>query len=327
MYDVVTFGETMVRLSPPNYRRLEQAHSFDVSAGGAEMSVACNVSRLGLKSAWVSRLTDNSMGHLIRNKAREQGVDSSHIVWTKEDRVGIYFVEFGASPRPSRVIYDRAYSAMAGIKPGEVDWEAVLKDVKWFYTTGITPALSPSSAEATIEALKAAKKMGCKVGCDLNYRARLWTEDEAHKCMEPLMEYVDVLISTEEDTAKVLKITGDSYQEVARKLAERFDFDAVCITIRTDLSVLKNQWTAIVYAGGKVYEDRTYEVEIIDRVGAGDSFSSGFLYGYITGDVEKGLKYGNAYAALEHSIPGDINWCTLQELENLIKGGGTRISR
>ncbi len=327
MYDVVTFGETMVRLSPPNYRRLEQAHSFDVSAGGAEMSVACNVSRLGLKSAWVSRLTDNSMGHLIRNKAREQGVDSSHIVWTKEDRVGIYFVEFGASPRPSRVIYDRANSAMAGIKPGEVDWETVLKDVKWFYTTGITPALSPSSAEATIEALKAAKKMGCKVGCDLNYRARLWTEDEAHKCMEPLMEYVDVLISTEEDTAKVLKITGDSYQDVARKLAERFDFDAVCITIRTDLSVLKNQWTAIVYSDGKLYEDRTYEVEIIDRVGAGDSFSSGFLYGYITGDVEKGLKYGNAYAALEHSIPGDINWCTLQELENLIKGGGTRISR
>ncbi len=327
MYDVVTFGETMVRLSPPNYRRLEQAHSFDVNAGGAEMSVACNVSRLGLKSAWVSRLTDNSMGHFIRNKAREQGVDTSHVVWTKEDRVGIYFVEFGASPRPSRVVYDRANSAMAGIKPGEVDWETVLKDVKWFYTTGISPALSPSSAEATIEALKAAKKMGCKVGCDLNYRARLWTEDEAHKCMEPLMEYVDVLISTEEDTAKVLKITGDSYQDVARKLAERFDFDAVCITIRTDISVLKNQWTAIVYADGKVYEDRTYEVEIIDRVGAGDSFSSGFLYGYVTGDAEKGLKYGNAYSALEHSIPGDINWCTLQELESLIKGGGTRISR
>ena len=327
MYDVVTFGETMLRLSPPNYRRIEHAFAFEANAGGAEMSVACNVSRLGLQTAWVSRMTDNSIGHFIRNKAREQGVDTSHIVWTKDDRAGIYFVEFGASPRPSRVIYDRANSAMCKIKPGEVDWENILKGVKFFYTTGITPALSASSSEATLEALKAAKKMGCKVGCDLNYRARLWTEDEAHKCMEPLMEYVDVLISTEEDTAKVLKITGDSYQEVARKLAEKFNFDAVCITIRTDISVLKNDWTAIVYAGGKLYEDRTYNIEIIDRVGAGDSFSSGFLYGYITGDVDKGLKYGNAYAALEHSIPGDINWCTLQELENLIKGGGTRISR
>ena len=327
MYDVVTFGETMVRLSPPNYRRLEHAYSFDLNAGGAEMSVACNVSRLGLKSAWVSRLTDNSMGHFIRNKAREQGVDTSHVVWTKEDRVGIYFVEFGASPRASRVVYDRANSAMSKVKPGDVDWSALVKGTKWFYTTGITPALSSSAAEATVEALKMAKAAGCKVACDLNYRARLWTEDEAHRCMEPLMEYVDVLISTEEDTAKVLKIRADSYQEVARKLAERFSFEAVCITIRTDLSVLRNQWTAIVYAGGKVYEDRTYDVEIIDRVGAGDSFASGFLYGYMTGDVDKGLRYGNAYAALEHSILGDINWCTLQELENLIKGGGTRISR
>ncbi len=327
MYDVVTFGETMLRLSPPDYRRLEHAYSFDLNAGGAEMSVACNVSRLGLRSAWVSRLTDNSLGHYIRNKAREQGVDTSHILWTKEDRVGVYFVEFGASPRPSRVVYDRAHSAMSKVKPGDFDWESILKDVKWFYTTGITPALSKSAADATLEALRTSRQMGCRVACDLNYRARLWSEDEAHKCMVPLMEYVDVLISTEEDTAKVLKITGESYQEVAKKLAEQFNFEAVCITIRTDLSVLRNQWTAIVYADGKVYDDTTYEVEIIDRVGAGDSFASGFLYGCIFGDVDKGLRYGNAYAALLHSVPGDINWCTLQEVETLIKGGGTRISR
>jgi 2-dehydro-3-deoxygluconokinase len=327
MYDVVTFGETMVRLSPPNYRRLEHASTFDVNAGGAEMSVASNVSRLGLKSAWVSRLTDNSLGHFIRDKAREQGVDTSNVLWTKDDRVGVYYVEFGASPRPSRVIYDRSHSAMSKVKPGDFDWASILKDVTWFYTTGITPALSKSAADATLEALKAAKSMGCKVACDLNYRVRLWTEDEAHRVMDPLMKHVDVLISTEEDTAKVLKIKGDSYQDVAKKLAEHYNFEAVCITIRTDLSVLRNQWTAIVYANGKVYEDKTYEVEIIDRVGAGDSFSSGFLYGYVTGDAEKGLRYGNAYAALEHSIPGDINWCTLQELETLIKGGGTRISR
>ncbi len=327
MYDVVTFGETMLRLSPPGYRRLEHAYSFDLNAGGAEMSVACNVSRLGLRTAWVSRLTDNSLGHYIRNKAREQGADTAHVLWTREDRVGIYFVEFGANPRPSRVVYDRGHSAMSKVKPGDFDWESILKDAKWFYTTGITPALSSSAADATLEALKTARQMGCRVACDLNYRVRLWSEDEAHKCMAPMMEYVDVLISTEEDTAKVLKITGDSYQEVAQKLAEQFDFEAVCITIRTDLSVLRNQWTAIVYSGGNVYEDRTYDVEIVDRVGAGDSFASGFLYGYITGDIEKGLRYGNAYAALLHSIPGDINWCTLQEVETLIQGGGTRISR
>jgi 2-dehydro-3-deoxygluconokinase len=327
MFDVVTFGETMVRLSPPNYRRLEQTSVLDVNAGGAEMSVAVGLSRLGLNVAWVSRLTDNELGRMIRNKAREQGVDTSHIIWTKDDRVGIYFLELGASPRASKVVYDRANSAISRIKPGEVNWEELLRQTKWFYTSGITPALSPSAAQVTAEALKTAKKVGCKVGYDLNYRARLWTPQEAGKCQEPLMEYVDILISTEEDTEKVLGIKADSYQEVARKLAEKFNFEVVCITIREDISVLRNRWTAIAYSGGKVYEDRVYDVEIIDRLGAGDSFSAGFLYGYITGDVQKGLKYGNAYAALQHSIPGDINWSTLEEVEKQIKGAGLRISR
>ena len=327
MYDLVAFGETMVRLSPPNYRRLEQTSVLDVNAGGAEMSVACNLSRLGLKVAWVSRLTNNALGAMIRNKAREQGVDTSHILWTDEDRVGIYFLEFGASPRASRVTYDRAHSAISRIGRGDVNWGELLGQTKWFYTTGITPALSTSAAEATGDALETARKSGCKVACDLNYRSRLWTEEEAGNCLKPLMQYVDVLISTEEDTARVLGIRGNSYQEVAKKLAEEFNFEAVCITIREDISVLKNRWTAIVYCGGKVYEDRIYDVEIIDRLGAGDSFSAGFMYGYITGDAEKGLRYGNAYAALQHSIPGDINWTTLKELESQVKGAGTRIGR
>jgi len=327
MLDVITFGETMVRLSPPNYRRLEQTSVLDVNAGGAEMSVACNLSRLGLNVAWVSRLTDNELGRMIRNKAREQGVDTSHIVWTKDDRVGVYFLEFGASPRASKVVYDRANSAISRTRPGEVNWEELLGQTKWFYTSGITPALSPGAAQVTAEALKAAKKVGCKVGYDLNYRGRLWTAEEAGKCQEPLMQYVDVLISTEEDTGKVLGIKADSYQEVARKLAQKFNFEVVCITIREDISVLRNRWTAMAYSDGKVYEDRVYDVEIIDRLGAGDSFSAGFLYGYITGDVAKGLKYGNAYAALQHSNPGDINWSTLEEIEKQIKGAGLRISR
>jgi len=327
MADVITFGETMIRLSPPNHRRLEQTNLLDVNIGGAEWNVATALSRLGISTAWVSRLTDNPLGWMIRNKAREQGVDTSHIVWTKGDRVGIYFVEFGASPRASSVLYDRGNSAISRIQPGEVNWEEVLRGAKWLHTSGISPALSPSAAQVTTEALKTAKKVGCKVSYDLNYRARLWTAEEARKCQEPLMEYVDVLFSTEEDTKKVLGISADNYREVAKKLAEKFNFEVVCITIREDISVLRNRWTAIAYSAGKIYEDRTYDVEIVDRVGAGDSFSAGFIYGYLTGDVEKGLKLGNAYSALKHSIPGDTNWATLQEVENQIKSASLRISR
>ncbi|MGB2814680.1 MAG: sugar kinase, partial [Dehalococcoidales bacterium] len=301
MADVVTFGETMVRLSPPNYRRLEQTNLLDVSIGGAEWNVAVDLSRLGISTAWVSRLTDNALGWMIRNKAREHGVDTSHITWTKGDRIGIYFVEFGATPRPSSVLYDRSNSSISQVKPGEIDWKEALKGAKWFHTSGITPALSPGAAQVTAEALQAAKKAGCKVSYDLNYRGRLWTEEEARKCQEPLMEYIDVLLSTEEDTRKVLGITGKDYREVARKLAEKFSFEVVCITLREDVSVLRNRWTAIAYAAGKIYDDRTYDVEIVDRVGAGDSYTAGFVYGYLTGDVEKGVRYGNAYSALKHS--------------------------
>jgi len=327
MADVITFGETMIRLSPPNYRRLEQTNLLDVNIGGAEWNVATALSRLGTSTAWVSRLTDNPLGWMIRNKTREQGVDTSHIVWTKGDRVGIYFVEFGAAPRASSVLYDRGNSAISQIKPGEVNWEEVLRGAKWFHTSGITPALSPGAAQVTTDALKTAKKAGCKASYDLNYRARLWTPEEARKCQEPLMEYVDVLFSTEEDTKKVLGISAENYREVAKKLAEKFNFEVVCITIREDISVLRNRWTAIAYSAGKIYEDRTYDVEIVDRVGAGDSFSAGFIYGYLTSDVEKGLKLGNAYSALKHSIPGDTNWATLQEVENQIKSASLRISR
>ncbi len=327
MFDVITFGETMIRLSPPNYRRLEQTNLLEVNVGGAELNVAIALSRLGLNVSWVSRLTDNPFGVMIRNKAREQGVDTSNILWTKDGRVGLYFLEFGASPRSSKVIYDRANSAISQIKPGEVDWEEVLRGAKWFHTSGITPALSTSAAQVTADALKIAKRADCKVSYDLNYRARLWTEEEARKCQEPFMEYIDILISTEEDIGRVLGIRAVNYQEVAKKLAEKFNFEVVCITIREDISVLRNRWTAIAYSVGKIYDDKTYDVEIVDRLGAGDSFSAGFIYGYITGDVEKGLKFGNAYAALKHSIPGDINWSTLQEVENQIKGAGLRISR
>ncbi|MCL6520040.1 MAG: sugar kinase [Armatimonadetes bacterium] len=327
MADVVTLGEAMLRLSPPDFHRLEQANSFDLKVGGGELNVAVGIARLGLKSSWVSKLPDNPLGRLVRNKAREQGVDTSHIVWTKSGRVGIYFLEFGASPRPSSVLYDRAGSAVSTLAPGEVDWKKALEGCSIFHVSGITPALSKSCAEATLEAVKAAKDAGAKVSFDVNYRKKLWTPEEANACLVPMMEFVDLLITTEEDTGIVFGIRESSYQDVAIKLHEKFGFDVVAITLREDLSVLRNNWSAFAHSHGELYESAKYPCELIDRVGAGDSFTAGFIYGYLTGDVRKGVDYGAAFSALKHSIPGDLNWATLEEVENLLKGGGIRIQR
>jgi len=328
MYDVVTFGEAMIRLSPPNFQRLEQARSFDLYVGGAELNVAVGVSRLGMKSTWVSKLPKNGLGYLIRNRVQEAGVDCSHAVWSDKGRAGIYFVEFGASPRASAVLYDRANSAISMIQPGEVDWPKVFNGSKHFHMSGITPALSASATQVTAEALKAAKKAGCTVSYDLNYRKKLWTPADAKKVQEPMMADVDVLITTEEDTNVVFGIKEKDYEAVAERLAQTFKIKIVAITLREDLSVLRNNWTAIAYQDGKIFKDRKYEVEIVDRVGAGDSFTAGFLYGWIKDkDIQKGVQYGNAFAALKHTVPGDLNWSTLEEVEAQLKGTGLRISR
>jgi 2-dehydro-3-deoxygluconokinase len=214
------------------------------------------------------------------------------------------------------------------IKPGEVDWPKVFTGSKHFHVSGITPALSTSASEVTVEALKAAKKAGCTVSYDLNYRKKLWTPADAKRIQEPMMADVDILINTEEDTNVVFGIKEKDYESVAEKLAQTFKLKIVAITLREDLSVWKNNWTAIAYQNGKIFRDRTYEVEIVDRVGAGDSFTAGFLYGWLKeGDVEKGLRYGNALAALKHTLPGDFNWSTKEEVEALLKGAGLRISR
>ena len=328
MVDVVTFGEAMVRLSPPHFQRLEQTQSLDLSVGGAELNVAVGVTRFGMKSAWVSKLPKNPLGYLIRNRAQEFGVDCSQVVWSGQGRAGLYFLELGASPRASSVLYDRVGSAISMIKPGEVDWAKVFTGSKHFHMSGITPALSASASEVTVEALKAAKKAGCTVSYDLNYRKKLWTPAEAKKIQEPMMADVDVLITTEEDTHVVFGIKEKDYETAAEKLARTFKFKIVAITLREDVSVWKNRWTAIAYNDGKIIRDRKYEVEIVDRVGAGDSFTAGFLYGWLKlKDVEKGVQYGNAFSALKHTIPGDFNWSTQEEVENQLKGVGLRISR
>ncbi|PTD93556.1 sugar kinase [archaeon SCG-AAA382B04] len=326
--DVVTFGETMIRLSPPEYKRLEQTESLDVNIGGSESNVAVAVKRLGLDTAFVTRLTRNPLGRMVVDKIREHGVDTSEVIWTDEDRVGKYFLEFGASPRPSSVIYDRADSAISNIRKGMVDWESVLEGARLFHTSGITPALSESAEEMAEEAMRVAKDQGLKVSVDLNYRSKLWSREEARRCMTGLMDYTDVLVTTEEDTERVFDIVGEDYNEVAKKLADEFDFEVVAITLRENVSMWRNDWTAIAYEDGEIYDDMTYELELVDRVGGGDSFTAGFLYGFLTGDVEKAVKYGNATSAIKQTNPSDINWCTLEEVESLARGGGrVRISR
>ena len=326
--DVVTFGETMIRLSAPDKKRLEQAQSFDVNIGGSESNVAVAISRLGLDTAFVTRLTENPLGRMVENKIREQGVDTSDIIWTTDDRVGKYYLEFGANPRPSSVIYDRANSAISKVTKGTIDWEPIFSGARLYHTSGITPALSNSAREVTKESMLAAKEEGLLVSVDLNYRSKLWSQAEAKECMTELMDYTDILVTTEEDTERVFDITADTYEEVASKLTDKFDFEAVAITLRDNISMWRNDWTAIAYKDGVVYDDMTYELELVDRVGGGDSFTAGFLYGYLTGDAQKGVEYGNATSAIKQTNPGDINWCTQEEVKSLAEGGGrVRISR
>src|SRR5438874_1310447 len=326
-FEVITFGEAMLRLSPASFRRLEQARSLEVFVGGAELNTAVGLARLGRSVAWVSRLTQNPLGRLISNHAREAGVGTDHIVWTNEDRVGVYFLEFGAAPRASSVLYDRKDSAIANIGPGMVDWPAVFTGVRWFHVTGITPALSPTATQVTREALQAARTARVQTSIDLNYRAKLWTPAEAGRCMADCMNSCDVLITTEEDVERVFQIKGKDYEDVAAQLAKRFPVQVVAITLRENPLVWRNSWTGIAYRDGTIFRTRTYEVEIVDRLGAGDSFAAGLLHGLLDGDVQKGLDYGVAASALKHSIPGDFAWITREEVETLLKSAELRISR
>ena len=265
-YDVVTLGETMIRLSPPSFQRLEQTTTLEVRVGGAELNVAVDAARLGLRTAWLSKLPDNPLGRMVANKAREHGVDVSHVIWTKEGRMGLYFVEFGAQPRASSVLYDRADSALSQMRPADFDWAAIFSQARLFHVSGITPALSPSCAEATLAAARAAREAGCTVSVDVNYRAKLWSEEEAGRVMTALMDSTDILITTEEDTKRVYRIEAGDYREVARELQRRFDLQAVAITLRDTVSVLSNRWSAFALAGDKLYEAPTYEVEVVDRL-------------------------------------------------------------
>ena len=331
MTDVVTFGETMIRLSPPDHQRLEQTASLNLSAGGAELNVAAGVARLGHTSAYVSRLPANPLGRLIANKAREFGVDVSHIVWAEGERVGLYFVEYGAEPRPTRVHYDRRESALARIQPGMVDWEKVFQGVRLFHVGGITPALSPSASETQKEAMRAARQAGCLVSYDVNYRAALWSIEEARRAQLPLMEYVDILITSLPDQPHVSELLsglqGDDPENTARKVAGMFGFKAVLVTMRKSLSAQRASLTSLAFSEDNIYSDRRYETETIDPLGGGDACVAGFLSGYLEGDIQQAVRLGNAFSALQQTAPTDLPWPTRAEVESLIVEGRTSMRR
>lgn len=340
MSRIVCFGEIMLRLSPPGYMRFVQANSFDVVYGGGEANVSVSLANYGMDAAFVTRVPDNPIGDSAVNELRRFGVDTQFIA-RGGDRLGIYFLEKGASQRASKVVYDRKYSAISEAKPGDFDWKAVFIGASWFHFTGITPALGDQPAALALEALKCAKEMGLKVSCDLNFRKNLWTSAKAGKVMGELMQYVDVCIANEEDAEKVFgikaddtdisggKLNHDGYKKVAAELRRKFGFEKVAITLRGSISASDNLWAAMLYDGGDYYFSKSYPVHIVDRVGGGDSFGGGLIYalsnGYPPADA---IEFATAASCLKHSIEGDFNHATLSEVKALMGGDGSgRVQR
>ena len=336
---VITFGEIMLRLTPPENKRFIQADNFNIIYGGGEANVAVSLANYGLDASFVTRLPDNPIGDSALNELRRYGVNTEFIK-RGGDRLGIYFCENGASQRPSNVIYDRAHSAIAETKLGEFNWEKIFNGADWYHVTGITPALSDNMAEVTIESVKEAKKQGLKVSCDLNYRAKLWSRDKAEKVMAEVMEYVDVCIANEEDAEMIFKIKSgsdidsgelniDGYRDVADQLMERFDLELVGSHLRKSYNASVNGWLVVLYDGNEFVQSEEYEVHIVDRVGGGDSFAGGLIYSRLTGkSLQESAEFGAAASSLKQSIPGDFNHMSLEEVESLAKGSGSgRVKR
>ena len=340
MNRIVTCGEIMLRLSPPGYLRFGQADSFDVTYGGGEANVAVSLANYGENVAFVTKLPDNPIGKAAVASLRQHGVSIENIAWGG-DRIGIYFLEKGASQRPSKVVYDRKSSAIAQVEPPDFNWEKIFEGVQWFHFTGITPALGPKIADICKTACIEAKKAGAKISCDLNYRKKLWSSTEAKTVMSELMKYVDVCIANEEDAEKVFGIKAinnsiisgelnrQGYESVAKELAETFDFEKVAITLRESISASDNYWSAMIYDGKECYFSKKYHIHIVDRVGGGDSFGGGLIYGLLNKtDVQEALEFAVAASCLKHTVEGDFNEVTLEEVEALAEGDGSgRVQR
>jgi len=330
---VVTFGEIMLRLTPPDYKRIVQTDSFNIIYGGGEANVSVSLANFGLDTYYVTKLPDNPVGQAAYNELRRYGVKTDYIL-RGGDRLGIYYCENGASQRSSNVIYDRAHSAIAETQPGEFDWDSIFKDKDWFHFTGITPALSKNMSEVTIAAAKKAKEYNLKVSCDLNYRAKLWSTDEANKVMSKLMEYVDIVIANEEDAEMVFGISSGSdirsgdleieaYRKVAEQLIEKFDLELVGSHLRESHSASDNGWLVVLYDGENFVKSNKYDIHIVDRVGGGDSFAGGLIYSLLSGrEIQESAEFGAAASCLKQSIPGDFNHVSIAEVET-IAGGNT----
>lgn len=329
---IVTFGEIMLRLAPYNYERIVQANQFQATYGGGEANVAVSLAQFGNESYFVTRLPTNSIGDAAIKMMRGYGVRLDHII-RGGSRIGIYFLEQGASIRPSKVIYDRARSAISEIESGMLDWKTIFSGKDWFHITGITPAISKSTAAVSLEAVKVAKAIGLTVSCDLNYRKKLWTREQARETMTELVKFVDVIISNEEDAYDVFGITaGDSdvtsgkldvekYKSVAEQLVALSGARKVAITLRESLSASDNNWSAILYDGSDFYLSRKYPIHLVDRVGGGDSFGAGLIHGLINGwDAQKVLEFAVAASALEQTIPGDMNLVKENEVMAVVNG-------
>jgi 2-dehydro-3-deoxygluconokinase len=340
---VVTFGEIMLRLSPPGFQRFVQARSFDVVYGGGEANVAAALAHFDVPVEYVTCLPANDIGDACLSYLRQHGIGTCHVVRGGE-RLGIYFLETGAAQRGSQVIYDRTGSALATVQPGTIDWQTVFADADWFHWTGITPAVSEGAARACLEAAQTARQMGLTVSCDLNYRKNLWKwGKKAGEVMPELVSYCDVAVGNEEDADKVLgikapgvdvtsgQVEADAYVYVCEKLAARFpNLKTIAITLRGSLSASHNTWSAILWQQGEVYTAPHYDItSIVDRVGGGDSFCAGLIYGLrIYGGAQQALEFAVAASCLKHTIPGDFNLVSVAEVEKLMGGDASgRVSR
>jgi 2-dehydro-3-deoxygluconokinase len=337
---VVTLGEIMLRLSTPDFKRFVQADSFDVTYGGGEANVAAALCNYGLNGTFITKVPENAIGQSAINHLRRYGVDTQFIA-RGGSRLGIYFLESGASMRASQVIYDRSGASIAGATAGDFDFDKIFDGANWFHTTGITPALSDQCTLLAETALKTARAKGITTSMDLNYRKKLWSREKAREVMTRLCQYVDVCIGNEEDAETTLgfkaqgtdvtkgELNIEGYKTVFRQMKDKFGFKYVASTLRESYSASDNGWSALVYDGSDFHHTRQYEVRIVDRVGSGDSFASGFIYGLVTGMAMKdAAEFGVAASALKHTIPGDLNHATLNEVKELMKGDASgRVQR
>ena len=337
---VITFGEIMLRLAPEGYYRFVQADSLGATYGGGEANVAVSLANYGFDAKFVTKLPTHEIGQAAVNSLRKYGVDTSYIA-RGGSRVGIYFLEKGASQRPSKVIYDRAGSSIATASPEDFDWKTIFDGADWFHFTGITPALNDQVAGICLDACKAAKEAGLTISCDLNYRNKLWSKEKAGQVMGKLCEYVDVCIANEEDAADVfgIKAAGtdvtagavnhEGYKDVARQLAERFGFSRVAITLRESLSANDNNWSAMLYDGTGYYFSKKYKMHIVDRVGGGDSFGGGLICASLNNyEPQAAIEFAVAASCLKHTIEGDMNMVSMDEVLKLAGGDGSgRVQR